>query len=135
MIWSYIVTSAMKAEYVNGILISCYSRQDTNEEMKEQSQIKRSGENYSGFRAPDQNIKIKGGISFSTAKLYFEEPHGIDSVFSESYLAYCKLENLGNSRYKLYMPDGNFNYYTYTDNKLKEILVERSMFDLRFVAE
>ena len=49
----------------------------------------------------------------------------ISIPFSERFLAYCKVEDIGNGEYTVYLPNGKQNIYTY----------EKGMQDSRLTAE
>jgi len=120
--------------YQNGILVSSYNSVYMNEEMEDSSAICRHKQQYSCYRFPEGQTEVpKKMVAFSTVKLYFSEPVGISSIYSERYLAYCPLELIDDHKYKLSLPNGKKNFYTYANEKLVEVFVDRSWFDLIFL--
>lgn len=88
---------------------------------------------YKCFKFPDKHFNMENAdISYFSAKMYFEEPTNIKSVFSERFLEYCPIEPLGDHKYKLSLPNGKENIYTYADGKLVEVYVDRTWFSLKF---
>lgn len=132
VVFKYNRQTHLNVTYKNNELVTGKSKTVMNEDLKELSEIKQKENHYSCFKHPDEKFKIHSSIPFSTVKLYFIEPIGIDKIFSESYLTYCKLEKVGEHKYKLSLPGNKTNYYTYKNEKLVHVLIDRSWFDLTF---
>ena len=102
-----------------------------NNDLEDSSSINLDQNKYNCYRYPDDRFALNSTeLLFTTAKLYFHEPVGIQRIYSERFLQYCSLEPKGNHKYKLNLPNGRVNYYTYGDDKLVEILVDRTWFNL-----
>lgn len=132
VLWKYNRKTSMAVRYKNGVLEYSSSEVFMNDELEERCQIKKNREVYDCRKQPGDSFQIKSPIVFSSARLYFEEPIGVEAIFLESYLAFCPLEPMGNHKYKLTLPGEKVNYYTYENEILKEIFVERSWFDIIF---
>jgi hypothetical protein len=104
-----------------------------NNEMVDSSTIEQDINDYHAYKFPDDRFVVKNvDLRFTTAKLYFQEPLGVKKVYSERFLKYCPIEAQGDSRYKLHLPDKKINYYTYKDDQLIAVMVERTWFNLEF---
>ena len=102
-----------------------------NNDLEDSSSINLDQNKYNCYRYPDDRFVLNNTeVLFTTAKLYFQEPVGIQSIYSERFLQYCPLEPKGNHKYQLNLPNGRVNYYTYGDDELIEILVDRTWFNL-----
>jgi len=132
VIWRYNRTSDLIATYKDDMLETSYSKIILNDDIKEFTKLKKEGEAYNCFKYPNLSFQTKPGVNFSVAKLYFEEPVGISRVYSEKYLTYAELEPQGDHTYKLILPGGKINYYTYQNQELVEVLVHRNWFNLAF---
>ncbi len=77
---------------------------------------------------------LKEKIKFTVSKLYFYEPKNINSIYSERHLAFCKITLHKKGVYKLTLPNGNVNYYTYKNGKLEKMTSKRMGFTLTFSA-
>ena len=120
--------------YKDEILMSSYNSVYMNEEMEDSSAIRQDERQYLCYRFPEEQVEIPNNlVEFSTVKLYFSEPVGINSIYSERFLAYCPLELVDDHKYKLSLPNGKENFYTYSDRKLVEVFVDRTWFNLRFL--
>ena len=92
-------------------------------------------EKYYCYRYPDERFVLNDAqVGFTSVMLYYQEPVGIEKVYSERFLEYCSLEALDDHKYKLYLPNRKINYYTYEEGVLLEIFVDRTWFNLRFHA-
>ena len=86
---------------------------------------------YTGFKFPKEKIHYPSPIYHVTSHLFFEEPVGIDSVYSERFHEFCKVESPEKGKYKLFLPEGTINNYEYDEEGLVEIFIDRPWFNLR----
>lgn len=104
-----------------------------NEELEDSTTTNRGQLKMNCYRYPDEQfVQNEHQIKFTTAKLYFQEPVNVDNIYSERFLAYCKVELVGKNKYKLHLTNGKKNYYTYTNGVLTEVFVDRTLFNLFF---
>jgi len=134
VLWrKYNRTTSNLAIYENEELTASFSGVYMNEDLEDSSTLYMGQDKYLCFRYPNERFEIKKEpVHFTTAKLYFKEPIGVDQIYSERYLDYGSIEHIENHQYKLTLPNGKVNYYTYTDEVLVEVLVDRTWFDLEF---
>ncbi len=135
VILKYERKTSMKVSYRHNILETGESTTYMNGELEESSRTRRWRNAYIGVTLEGDTLHLPHPITYSSAMLYFQEPVGIHQVYAESYLALCPIEPAGKSRYKLTLPGGKINYYTYKAGVLTEVLVERSWFNLHFRLE
>ena len=111
-----------------------YSGIYMNKNKEDSASMELINNTYKCYKYPDKNFDLSNAdISYFSAKMYFEEPVNIKSVFSERFLEYCPIEALGNHKYKLSLPNGKDNIYTYdAEGKLMEVYVDRTWFSLKF---
>lgn len=81
----------------------------------------------------DKCFKLKERVKFTVSKLYFYEPKNILSIYSERHLTFCKISRVSEGRYKLELPNGNENFYSYQNGQLVEMYSKRMGFVLKFV--
>jgi hypothetical protein len=134
ILWkNYHRTTRVRAVYLGDTMIYSSYLSIMNDDIKDWTYMERKNDIYKGFVHPDDSVKLDEIINFSSAKLYYEQPkEGLDQIFAEGYTKFCKLENLGNDQYRLYLPGGKENVYTYKNSELLEVLVERTWFNLTF---
>ncbi len=126
VVWKYHRTTDMVAIYANDMLHSSISKIVMNNDVKEHSEFWKDGNGYK-CHTKDKIEKKEKVIHYSSVKLYFEEPTDIDSVYSETFLEMSYLENLGDSRYKLFLPGNRENTYSYHNGELHEVKVDRTI--------
>ena len=126
VVWKYHRTTDMSAVYINDTLESSVSKIEMNNDVKEFSEYWKDGNGFKCHRQGKMEMEEKV-VQYSSVKLYFEEPVEIDSVYSETFLEMSYLENLGDHRYKLYLPGNRENTYSYQNGKLQDVKVDRTI--------
>jgi hypothetical protein len=124
------------AVFENGILITSSSGVYMDHVLEDSSSMYLDENKYTCFRSPDQKFVLENQqLTFTTVMLYYNEPVGVEKIYSERFLDYCPIEKLDEHKYKIYLPNGKQNYYTYVNGILTEVFVDRTWFNLRFHRE
>ena len=119
--------------YENGILSKSFNSVYMNNKMEDSSALVYKSGKYHGYRSPDDHFSLEHiGVNFSMIKLYYKEPLGLKEVYSERYLEMCPIESVAPHKYKVYIPNGKHNYYTYKNGQMVEALIDRTWFNLTF---
>ncbi len=119
--------------YQDGTLFKSFNSVFMNGELEDSSAIIKNNLYYKGFKTPNEHFDIKEkDLTFSMVKLYYHEPVGLTKVYSERYLDHCKIEIVEDHKYKIHLPGGKHNYYTYKDGVLTEAFIDRAWFNLVF---
>lgn len=132
ILWKNTVESITVAEYDQNTMYSCGARMNVNGDMRDSSHLAHVGNEVRCYVHPQRKFVHTGPVEWTTARMYYEEPVGQPRIFVESVLAYCPMESTGKGTYKLTLPEGKVNHYTYVGGVLREVLVVRSLFDLIF---
>jgi len=95
-----------------------------NDKLRYTATIKRNGNNYSindtdGY----QSRAISQEKVWSVSRLYFEEPKGIDSAFSERHGSLLEITSNKDGSYNLELPSGSTNVYIYENGVCKKVIV------------
>lgn len=72
-------------------------------------------------------------IENTITDLYYQEPAGVKTVFSERYGKMCQVQSLGNNRYGIQLPNGKVSKYTYVAGRCQEVETELVGIKLRIV--
>ena len=72
-------------------------------------------------------------IRFNMLSLYCTVPLNVTKVYSDNYQQLLDLEKVDDNRYRLILPDGNYNYYNYSEGVCCKVDIERTLFTLHFV--
>lgn len=75
----------------------------------------------------DKSHQVQEQIQFSSVMLYFKEPVGIQKIFVERLGNFLPIVKSGPGQYEYLQPDGTKSIYRYTQGKLKEVELKRSM--------
>lgn len=132
VVWPQVIRTSMITEYAGERITACKSSVHVNGSVRDSSHMRVHPTGLEGFVHPKRVVNEPCTNSWSTARMYYEEPVGQSRIYVESVLDDCVLEALGGGRYKLTMPDKKVNFYTYRAGVLQEILVDRTFFDLVF---
>ena len=60
--------------------------------------------------------------------LYFQEPFNKQIVYSDNFQQFLTIEQVDLHRYKIVLPDGNYNYYTFTDGLCSTVELHHSFY-------
>lgn len=77
------------------------------------SETKRNSTGYGVTTKKETKTIIHKGITFNLSKLYFEEPVGIKSIWSDTFGEMLTLKPAGEHRYELILPNGKSSFYSY----------------------
>lgn len=122
------ISTAIEASYANNILQHAVASRETGRDNKNKSTTTRK--NTSGYEVILNGTRSQlrePSIRYSVACLFFTEPQNISRLFSETLGTFLPLASLGNHQYKLQMPDGNDNIYSYANGKLISVEVNQTL--------
>ena len=77
---------------------------------------------YEHDRNGTKSLYELGEITFSVTDLFFEEPVGLEKIFSNMFAEMVPLKKLGSGKYQVTTPDNKTTIYTYSSGKL--VIVE-----------
>ncbi|HEV8079126.1 MAG TPA: DUF6134 family protein [Chitinophagaceae bacterium] len=72
-------------------------------------------------------------IRYNMLLLYTDIPKTISKVYSANFQKMLDVKKIEENKYRLTLPDGKFNYYTYTNGICTKVEIIRSLFTLQFV--
>lgn len=131
-IFSYQFYSFEKAAFENGIMFYSFFYQKQNGK-EITNEVIASG-NYFKFIS-DGNIDLRNFIPvrFNTLLLYTNCPGESVKVYSTHYQKFLNYIKMSESRYRLELPNGNFNYLNYQNGICTRVDVERRFFTIHFI--
>lgn len=132
ILWTQTMRSYAETDYVNGQLHACNTSFRLNGSLRDSSSMTPNSGVHHCYIEPEERFIHQGSVDWTTARMYFEEPLGLNSIFVESALKHCPLKLTSPHTYRLELPDGNVNSYMYQNGVLQEIIVERRFVDLVF---
>ncbi|MGH1433126.1 MAG: DUF6134 family protein [Lewinella sp.] len=120
------------AHYVDGQLTKTSFKYQRNHKTKEYSYGQVKGSTFSTyFDDRTEHVLIKN-INQTLTASYFAEPTQLNEVFSERWGVNISLVSLGNSKYKITLPDGKESYMTYANGLCRESRIVSGWGDIVF---
>jgi len=132
-ILSFTAHAKEEAVYSNGILLhsSIYRKLNGTEKANKQHQA----ENNRYVIHAGENVVLSKiyPITYSMLSLYTREPVNLSSVYSDNFEAYLAIQKIDVHKYKISLPDGNYNYYCYKDGVLNTIEIHHTFYSANIV--
>lgn len=109
----------MDVTYKDGKLVSSYCKNEINDEVDNYASISWDGSKYN-ITNEKKKLTYAAPVTFSVISLYFKEPKGINTLFTERIGEAYPLTDLGSGRYEYKIPNGDKNVYVYKNGELVE---------------
>lgn len=104
-----------------------------NNDVKENKQTTYKGSYYE-IKKENSVRQVKlNNVSYNQLSLYFFEPVNVSQVYSDNYEQYLRIEKKENQSYGIEFPDGNKNYYNYSNGVCSKVKVQQSLFTIEFI--
>ena len=132
-IFSFIAHANEEAVYENGVLLrsSIYRRLNGTEKANKQHQA--DNRRYIIHDGSNTEITNNYPITYSMLSLYSREPGGIGKVYSDNFETFLAIQQPEPHKYKITLPDGNYNYYYYKNGVLNQIEVHHSFYSANII--
>ena len=132
IIWMQNVRSSVVTEYVGGRVHAANTTMHVNDEMRDSSRMLTVDGRALCYVHPKTYFVGNTQNTWTTARMYYEEPKGQTSIFVESALRDCPLVCTGDGMYSLTLPNKDINHYQYRNGRLQQVVADRTWFDLVF---
>ncbi|MGH2565919.1 MAG: DUF6134 family protein, partial [Ginsengibacter sp.] len=113
-VFSFTDHSIETAEYENGILKYSSFYQQQNGAYKARKMTFASGNYYKLVDNGAAKLVNFRPINYNMLLLYISVPENITKVYSDNYQTLLELKKVAENKYRLTLPGGDYNYYTYT---------------------
>ena len=118
----------MKCKYVNGKLVESSVMTYKNDDLHSSTKGSIVEGVFKSIEDGDESSH-KGAISYSGAMLYFNEPRGINNVFSEIHATEKPIKKVNEGHYMISDPEtGHTNQYFYLNGVLQKAMIDHSLF-------
>lgn len=120
------VESELTTTHENGTMLKGTAYRHANRGASDvHAQTTRTGANqYTIERNGSKSNITNQDIHFCVADLYFREPKGLSSIFSNMWGTNVTVASLGGGKYTVTNPDGKSSTYTYQNGSLVQMEVE-----------
>jgi hypothetical protein len=133
IIFLYTLTENQEAYFDKGIMVRSSVYRKVNSSIKINQHTQFRGDHYVVNKGNSDQAIMLNGVSYNQTSLYFTEPTAIKQLYSDIYLTMLDIKKVSNGVYKLLLPDGNVNYYYYTDGVCSKVKIDRMLFSVEFV--
>lgn len=122
-----------KSIFENEIMVysSLYQKQTGSN--KTNSIIQASGNMYKFINGGISKTIYGYPIYYNTLLLYVKPPENIYKVYSQKFKKLLDIKKMEENKYRLSLPDGNYNYYIYKNGLCSRVDIERTFFNVQFV--
>ncbi len=132
-IFSFSDHSAETAAFENGIMVysSFYQKQNGSEKANKKTIA--SGVCYKLMDNGNLRSITCDPIRYNMLLLFNSTPENINKVYSDNFQILLDIKKVEANKYRLTLPDGNYNYYTYKDGICSKVDIERKFFKIQFI--
>jgi|ERR1051326_3180570 hypothetical protein len=132
-IFSFTAHANEEAVYYNGMLLrsSIYRQLNGNEKANKQHQA--DNKQYIIHKGKSSEVTKNYPITYNMLSLYSKEPEKINQVYSDNFETFIAIQKTGAHKYKIELPDGNYNYYYYKDGVLNRVEVHHTLYSANIV--
>lgn len=132
-IFSFSDNTSETAGYDNGIMIySSFYQKQTGSGVSNKTTIA-SGKFYKVTDDGESKLINLSPIRYNMLLLYTTIPEAITKVYSASFQKLLDINKIEENKYRLTLPDGKYNYYTYKNGVCTKVEIVRTLVSLQFV--
>jgi Domain of unknown function (DUF6134) len=125
------VSYALSSVFKNGLLQNATVLTYTNGKLHNKTLTAYNSGNYE-IKKDNKVFSLKENVHFSGVMLYFNEPSDQMKVYSEIHGVINMIEQIDTGQYKIVDAETNrSSYYTYSDGKLEEIVIEHALLNFK----
>ena len=126
MLMSIKVNVAEEASYHQDKLMYSSVYREVNGKQKANRQTKYSNGYYEIVTEGKKTVLNQTGINYNLVRLYCKEPVNITQVYSDAFQQFLKLKALSTHKYRLELPDGNYNLYYFQNGLCNRVEVHNT---------
>lgn len=125
--------TAETAAYDKGIMVySSYYQKQTGTNVINKTTTA-SGKFYKLTDDDESKMVNMPPVRFNTLLLYINVPKNISKVYSANYQKLVDIKRISDNKYRLLLPDGKYNDYSYKDGICTRVEIVRSLGTVQFV--
>jgi len=125
--------TAETAAYDKGVMVySSFYQKQTGSDVVDKKTIV-SGRSYKLTDGDESKLVSLPPIRYSTLLLYTNVPKNINKVYSANFQQLVDIKKISEDKYRLLLPNGKYNDYTYKNGMCTRVEIVRSMGTVQFV--
>lgn len=115
----------------DGKLISSHVHRMVNGKEKANKYTKVSGDTYQLIDNDKTGSLNQKQIEYNLGMMYLKEPVGISQIYSDNFQQYVQIKQVGGHIYRIDLPDGNYNFYTYSNGICNKVEIHHSFYKIQ----
>jgi hypothetical protein len=132
-IFSFSDETTETTTFENEIMVRSSFNQKQTGPGKTNTVVEGSGNVYKVIDGNISKIIYASPIYYSTLLLYIKPPENIYKVYSQKFQKLLDIKKVTENKFRLTLPDGNHNYYTYKNGVCSKVDIEQTFFTVQFV--
>lgn len=130
-IFSIQVNIREDSHYRNGMLMSSHVSRVVNGKQK----VNKITKACNGCYQLTDNGKVKSidqkQINSNLTLMYLQEPVGLSQIYSDNFQQFVPVKQVDSHTYCINLPDGNYNFYTYTNGICSKVDIHHSLYTIQ----
>ena len=127
-VFTFIAHAFEEAIYFNGVLLRSSIYRQLNGSEKANKQHQANNRQYIVHKGKETEVLNNFPITYNMLSLYSKEPESVSKVYSDNFETFLAIQQPEPHKYKVTLPDGNYNYYYYRNGILNQIEVHHGMY-------
>jgi hypothetical protein len=120
-----------ESHYHNGKLVSSHVYRLVNGKEKANKYTRSSGEGYLLIDDDRKGSFNQKEIAYNFGMIYLREPVGVSQIYSDNFQQYVQIKQVDAHSYRIDLPDGNYNFYSYTNGICSKVEVHHSFYKIQ----
>lgn len=133
LIWTFNAEAREMAVFRDGILFESSIYRKVNGDEKANKKQRVDNGKYiitHGLHSKEMSIYP---ITYTMLSLYSKEPVNLNNVYSDNFESLVGIQKIEDHKYKVTLPDNNYNSYFYKDGLLSHVEIHHTMYSAKFV--
>lgn len=119
------------SHYRNGKLLCSHVSRKVNGKQKADKLTKANGDCYQLTDDGKISSINQKQISNNLTMMYLQEPVGLSQIYSDNFQQFVQVKQVESHTYRINLPDGNYNYYTYTNGVCSKVDIHHSLYTIQ----
>jgi hypothetical protein len=119
--------------FKNGILLESSIYRKFNGDEKVNKQHRAVNSQYIISKGKDSKVMKDYPITYNMLSLYSKEPVNISKVYSDNFEKFLSIQKVDAHKYKITLPDDNYNVYHYIDGVLNLVEIHHTFYTVKLI--
>ncbi|SHM58449.1 hypothetical protein SAMN05216524_102598 [Mucilaginibacter sp. OK098] len=119
------------SHYRNGKLLCSHVSRKVNGKQKADKLTKANGDSYQLTDDGKISSINQKQISNNLTMMYLQEPVGLSQIYSDNFQQFVQVKQVESHTYRINLPDGNYNFYTYTNGICSKVDIHHSLYTIQ----